>query len=66
MAKKQKQADFLRVAEVAERLACSKRTVARRLKDGSLSGVTEGGRTLIHSWSVDAYLNSLQPVGGGK
>ncbi len=64
--KKQAEVEFLKVSEVAEKLKCSKRTVVRRIKEGTFSAVEEGGRYLIHAWSVSAHLASLQRVGGGR
>lgn len=68
MKKQQKQQDveFLKVSEVAEKLKCSKRTVVRRIKEGTFSAVEEGGRYLIHAWSVSAHIANLQRVGGGR
>ena len=63
---KTNQTQYLKVSEVAERLNCSKRTVERRIQEGVLAAVQEGGRKLVHSWSVEAYLASLQPAGGAR
>jgi excisionase family DNA binding protein len=67
MAKKQTQpAQLLKLAEVAKRIGCSKRTARRRIESGDLSAVQEGGMIKVHAWSVDAYLASLQRVGGAR
>jgi excisionase family DNA binding protein len=64
--KPQPEPELLKVSEVARKLNCSKRTVIRRIEEGTFEAVKEGGRFLVHAWSVSAHLASLQRVGGGK
>lgn len=55
----------LKMLEVGEILNCSKSTVKRRLDEGLLTGYDDGGCIKIYRWSVEAYLATRQPVGGG-
>ncbi len=65
MAKKEKtESQFMLMREAAEFIHCSKSTVKRRLDEGLLKGVVDGGCIKIYRWSVESYMASLQPVGG--
>lgn len=50
------------IAQAAELLGCSRRTVWRRLRDGTLRQLTpipaDGGKTMIHGPSIEPLLRS--------
>lgn len=54
---------LLSVASVAEVLACSPRTVRRRIDDGSLPAVLEHGRIMVPSYELNDYIRQLKLLG---
>lgn len=53
---------LLTFAQAAERLNRGVRTVERRVADGLLPAVREGGQTMIRTVDLDAYVASLPRV----
>ena len=53
---------MLRVAEVAELLSCSERTVRRWIADGTLQSVKVGGTRLISEAELDRLLGLVEPA----
>ncbi len=51
------------VAQVAQLLGRSKPYVTKRIRDGVLAGVREGGRVVVRSRDLEAYISSLPAVG---
>lgn len=66
MAAKSLNSQLITVKDAAELLSCSTRTVKRKIKVGDLIGKRDGLRIVIPRWSLDAYINNMPAVGGGK
>jgi excisionase family DNA binding protein len=56
---------LLGVGEVARLLGCSPRTVRRRIGEGTLPAVIEGGRLMIRGDELRAYVEALGRPGRG-
>lgn len=52
--------------EAAEMLACSTRTIKRKIASGDLVAKRDGRRLLIERWSVEAYLSGLPIARGAR
>ncbi len=56
---------LMTVQAAAAALSVSADTIHRRLRDGALTAVRCGGRTLIRRDVLEAYIDSLPAAGGG-
>jgi hypothetical protein len=57
---------LLTIATTAQVLACSARTIRRRIAGGDLPAVIEHGRTMVRGDELRAYIDQLQRVGGAE
>ena len=55
---------LLSLATAGRLLDCHARTVRRRIDDGSLPAVIEGGRTMIRADDLRRYIDGLDRAGG--
>lgn len=51
--------DLCRKQEAAQFLSMSVRTLERRIAEGLIKAVREGGRTLVKKMDLERYLNKL-------
>ena len=57
---------LLTVARAAQILACSPRTLRRRIAEGSLPAVIDHGRTLVRADDLRRYIDGLERVGSPR
>lgn len=51
---------LLTIEQVAELLNCSRRTVERRIGQGLIPAVREGGRTMVTETELEHYIAGLR------
>lgn len=58
-----KKPELLKISQVAEYLGASEKTIRRRIADGTIKRIKEGGRVLVLECDLEAYIQRLAEEG---